>query len=111
MADVSSSYILGDTHIWLIVHLDPDANVTAVEDHDHHSGGHIEPRRNESYEQLFTNAAQRRGFTPDVIREFLNNSKERTRRLNPNRPANIAFMLDRIPVEHLKAALARRPNE
>lgn len=108
---INSSYILQRGSIWLIIHLDPNGNITAVEDHDHYAGGYINPRNNETQEQLFVRAAQQRGFAFYEIEMFLKASRERTRYINTKPATNIAELLDSLPIEYLKAALARRPTE
>jgi hypothetical protein len=88
---ISSSYMLERGSIWLIIHLDVNANITAVEDHDHYSGGHISPEPNENNEQLFVRRALNRGFVQSEIDSFLKESRERTFKLNPvrlERPEN-----------------------
>ncbi|HEY3524810.1 MAG TPA: hypothetical protein VGK47_01340 [Nitrososphaeraceae archaeon] len=107
---ISSSYMLERGSIWLIIHLDPAGNITSVEDHDHYSGGHINPRNNETQEQLFIRSAQQRGFAFYEIELFLKASKARTQYLNTKPPANIADLLDTLPIEYLKSALDRRPT-
>lgn len=108
---ISSSYMLERGSIWLIIHLNPNGDITAVEDHDHYSGGFINPQNNETQEQLFVRAAQQRGFAFYEIEMFLKASRERTRYLNPKPATNIAELLDTLPIEYLKAALDRRPTE
>lgn len=107
---INSSYMLERGSIWLIIHVDPAGNITSVEDHDHYSGGHIKPRKNETQEQLFVRAAQQRGFAFYEIELFLKSSKERTLYLNTKPATNIADLLDTLPIEYLKAALDRRPT-
>jgi len=79
---ISSSYMLERGSIWLIIHLNAEANITVVEDHDHYAGGHISPELNENNEQLFIQRALNRGFVQSEIDYFLKNSKERTLKLN-----------------------------
>ena len=79
---IQSSYILDSTHIWLVIHLNSDGVVTAVEDHDHYAGGQVTPNNNETQEQLFVRSALRRGFSQNEIDVFLKESKERQLRIN-----------------------------
>jgi hypothetical protein len=79
---IQSSYILDSTHIWLVIHLQADGTVFAVEDHDHYAGGHVTPNSNETHEQLFIRRALARGFSQDKVDAFLKESKERQLKIN-----------------------------
>lgn len=82
MAYQGSSYILERGLVWLVIHMNPKGDITSVEDHDHWSGGRVPVEPNETQEQLFTRRAMNRGFIPFEIISFLQESKDRTLKLN-----------------------------
>lgn len=78
--EIPNTYILrSDGPIWLTIQLRADATIEKVEDHDHHSGGVIDPIKNETQEQLFVRRARERGFSLEEIYSFLEGAKENTR--------------------------------
>jgi len=79
---IVSSYLLEGGIMWMVIHLQADGTVYAVEDHDHYSGGYLVPLGDETHEQLFIRKASGRGFSNDEIEKFLSESKERQLSIN-----------------------------
>lgn len=80
--ELTNNYSFNKANYWLMIHLDPIAVVTAVEEHTHTTSRQINPQANESQEELFVRLAITNGFSLYEIEAFLQDCKDRTLRRN-----------------------------